>query len=322
MSSVNPMSLIHNVGNQANSELRKRWQVLGECGTIITLLLAVLVMDYTAARILFTYLDPTIGDVSMGPDILALTLPLAVIAIHLLVKERGGTIFERYLVLLAKIGVVIFLSGMGLMLALVYLDASTGLGSQVSTGIQGTLGSVDLSNAKGDDLSLLRSFFSEISPIFFFTGMALTLFITVYATHRLLCMLEERYRFVFGTSNRAKELKAYVIQADKINRQIKLTEKKLMAMRKKLPSDPEYKFAQITSAEIHRTLHRMKLSLRSLQEADDVIASVFARKATIPAYINTREEGLKSIKEIRHQTTPYEILKHLGGLPHGKENQS
>ncbi|WP_316861070.1 hypothetical protein [uncultured Cohaesibacter sp.] len=320
MSEIDHMRIVRDVGYQAHKENKRLRKAKVEAGIIGVCVFALLMIDYTAARIMFTYLDPTLGDVSMGPDFLALTVPVAVIAIHLLVKEQGGAVFERQLVRLAGVGVVVFIAGMGLMLALVYLDASSGLGSQNAAGIQGSIGGVDIGGDNRSDNSSLGSFFSGISPIFFFAGMALTLFITVYATHRLLLMLEERYRFFSGASNRSKELKQLAARAEEIGRDIKLTEKKLATARKKLPSDPEYKFAQVSSAAIHKALHRMKKSLQSLQQSDDLIASVFTRKADIPAHIETREEGLRVIAEIRHQTTPYEILKHLGGLPPREED--
>ncbi|MEM6914119.1 MAG: hypothetical protein AAF511_09090, partial [Pseudomonadota bacterium] len=58
---------------------------------IWSLICAVLLfVDYKAAYILFSYLDPTLDGTSVGPAFLALTVPIAVIAIHLLIKDEGG----------------------------------------------------------------------------------------------------------------------------------------------------------------------------------------------------------------------------------------
>ena len=92
---------------------------------VVTVLLGV---DYTAARIMFTYLDPTLGDVSLGPEFLALTVPIAVVAIHLRIADEGGHTLEYRLRRLAGVGVFVFLFGMAMMIALVYMDASDGVG--------------------------------------------------------------------------------------------------------------------------------------------------------------------------------------------------
>ena len=83
--------------------------------TLSCLIAVLLGVDYTAARIIFSYLDPTLGSISLGPDLIALCVPIAVIAVHLLISDDGGKRIEYRLRRLAGVGVFVFLFGIAMM---------------------------------------------------------------------------------------------------------------------------------------------------------------------------------------------------------------
>ena len=93
----------------------------------------------------------------------------------------------------------------------------------------------------------------------------------------------------------------------------------LKALHKKLPRDVDKRFSQIASAAVYSALHNMKKALNGLGEENVVLKMVFEQKASIPQHIKTREDGLQTIAEIRHETSPYAILKNLGSVPPKEE---
>lgn len=290
---------------------------------VVTVLLGV---DYTAARIMFTYLDPTLGDVSLGPEFLALTVPIAVVAIHLRIADEGGHTLEYRLRRLAGVGVFVFLFGMAMMIALVYMDASDGVGSQGNdAAIQGVVGNDNLSARDTGETSwafaAFRALFSALSPIIFFVGMTLILFVTAYACHQLMKTIGKHYDFFAGASRRSRELKHGLAEVEELGIQIRKDEAAIVRARKRLPSDPEYRFSQITSAAIADALHGMKRALRTFGETDIVKSGIFTHNGHIPEHIETREDGAEIIAEIRQATTPYAILKNLGGYPPREEDE-
>lgn len=311
------MRILHDVVHQAELQERRVRRALGELIAFSFLAAFILLIDYKMALVMFTYLDPTLDDTSLGPAILALSVPVAVVTIHLLVSDAGGRAIEKRLHGLAGVGVFVFLLGMAAMVALVFFDATDGIGSQGPGFIQGTVGDQDLDPGVAEQSGFVSGFggvLSSLSPAVFFTGMTLLLFVTVYACHRLLVLIEERFDVVVNNSPRAKELQALYGEAEEIAVEIKQGETKHENARKRLPRDPEHKFAQVASAAITDALHRMKKALRVLEGGDDLGMLGLPRKDNIPAGM-TAKEGRKAVSEIRHATTPYAILKELDGLP-------
>lgn len=315
--------ILHGVVYEAKKERRRvakatRELILLSC--VVTVLLGI---DYKLALIMFTYLDPNLDGTSLGPAVLALSVPVAVVTIHLLIADHDGTKIEDRLQKLAGIGVFVFLFGMAAMVSLVYFDASEGIGAQGSSPISGSIGNQDLELGGRETSPLFSGFgviMSGVSPVIFFAGMTLILFVTVYASHKLMQKIEERYDVVSGRSRRAKELKALFADAEELAVDIKKREAKLETARTKLPGDPEYAFAQLASATISEALHRMKKALRTLDGSDGLAVLGLQRKADIPAEIETRAEGRDVIAAIRHATTPYAILNELDGLPPKEED--
>ncbi len=190
------MRILRDVVHQANLEQKRLRRARVEFLALSLLVVVLLGIDYKIAHIMFSYLDPTLGDVSLGPAFLALSVPVAVIVIHLLISESEGQSIEYRLRRLAGVGVFVFLFGIAAMVSLVYLDASEGIGAQDTGGnIQGTIGNESIGLDGGDSslgFAVFRALFSSLSPMIFFAGMTLILFVTVYACHRLMQKIEVR----------------------------------------------------------------------------------------------------------------------------------
>ena len=315
------MRILRDVNHQSALETRrlrqaKTWFVILSC--LVALILGV---DYLMARTMFDYMDPTLGGISLGPNILALSVPIAVVAVHLLVADDEGQAFEYRLRRLAGIGVMVFLFGMASMVSLVFLDASDGLGSQTHA-IDGTIGNKSIGSNQSEVSGLLSAFtgvFSGIPPIIFFLGMTLILFITVYVVHRLISKIEKHYEFFINATRRSKELKQLFAEVEELILEIKTLDADLDTLQKQLPRDLETRFSQIASAAIYSALHEMKKALNGLTEANVVLKKVFEQKASIPMHIKSREDGLQVIAEIQHATSPYTILNNLGSTPPKEE---
>jgi len=317
------MRILRDVNHQSALETRrlrqaKFWFVFLSC-----LVAVILGVDYLMARTMFDYMDPALGGISLGPTILALSVPIAVVAVHLLIADDGGQAFEYRLRRLAGVGVVVFLFGMASMISLVFLDASEGLGSQGQTpAIEGTIGTNAIGNNQSRASWLSSAFanvFSGIPPIIFFLGMTLILFVTVYVVHRLISKIEGHYEFFNNATRRSTELKHLFAEVEELILEIKTLDADLEALQKQLPRDLETRFSQIASAAIYSALHKMKKALNGLTETNVVLKMVFEQKASIPAHIKTRENGLRIIAEIQHETGPYAILNNLGSTPPKEE---
>jgi hypothetical protein len=292
--------------------------------TVWSCLCAVLLfIDYKAAFILFSYLDPTLDGTSVGPAFLALTVPVAVVAIHLLIKDAGGAEIEERLHKLAGVGVFIFFLGVAMLLSLVYFDASEGIGSGTTGPITGSIGNNDLGVGPSQPSALVSGFgsiLSGLSPVMFFAGMVFILFVTVYACHQFMKRIEERWDLAFKSSRRAKELRGLCDEADALLVDIAKREAAIETARKKLPGDPEYAYSQIASSAIGDALLRMKKALKALDQSARLSMLPVTPVVDIPEDIETRNEGKRVIAAIRHATSPYAILKELDGLPPQEED--
>lgn len=321
---IEALRVARDVGYQADLEDRRLRHARRDF-ILLSLLVAMLLgLDYTTAHIMFTYLDPTLGGVSLGPEFLALTVPTAVVAVHLLIAEEGGKAIEYRLKRLAGVGVFVFLLGMATMVSLVYFDASGGVGWQSQgSGIEGTLGSADIgASTEGHTSWLLVIFgalFASVAPVLFFAGMTLILFVTVYASHRLMVKLEEHYEFFANASRRSRELIDGIAELEELGTEIRKIEARIATARKKLPSDPEHRFAHIASAAIRDALHRMKLALRNLRAPNPLLEGVVTRKSAFPPETLERDQAARLIADIRQATTPYAILRDLDAYPPREE---
>ena len=320
------MRVLRDVVYQAKLEIRRIRLSRIEFFILSFLAAAILILDYTMARVMFDYLDPTLGGISLGPEILALSVPLAVVAVHLLITDDEGRTIEDRLRRFAGVGVFVFLLGMASMISLVYFDATDGMGSQdQSAAIQGTIGNEAIGateqGKKSEHSSLFGAVFASIPPIIFFVGMTFILFVTVYASHRLMTKIEERYEFFSASNKRSPELKQLFSKAEKLRIEIEKDEAALKSLIKKLPRDPEKRFSQIASAAIYAALHEMKKAANNLDETVPIILEIVGSEATIPPHIETREEGHRIIADIRHCTSPYAILIEFSPMPsQDKEN--
>lgn len=317
------MRILRDVNHQSALEARRLRRAKFWFVFLSSLVAIILGVDYLMARTMFDYMDPTLGGISLGPTILALSVPIAVIAVHLLIADDGGQTFEYRLRRLAGVGVMVFLFGMASMISLVFLDASDGLGSQGQTpAIEGTIGTNSISNNQGGTSWLSSAFssvFSGIPPIIFFLGMTLILFVTIYVVHRLISKIESHYEFFINATRRSKELKQLFAEVEELIIEIKTLDTDLNALKKQLPRDLDTRFSQIASAAIYSALHVMKKALNGLTETNVVLKMVFEQKASIPAHIKTWENGLQIITEIQHATSPYAILNNLGSTPPKEE---
>ena len=318
------MRLLRGVVYEAKLEAKRIKRAKVEFAVLSVFVALLLGVDYTAARIIFAYLDPTLGQTSLGPAFIALCVPIAVVAVHLLVADDGGKTIEHRLKRLAGVGVFVFLIGIAGMLSLVYLDSAEGIGSSSSVNvIQGMIGNETIGASGGDSswfFSLFQGLFAGIVPIIFFFGMSLILFVTVYASHKLLSKIEERYEFFSGASSRSKELLQVFAEADALGRELTRTEARIKRVKSKLPPDPEYRFAQVSSAAISNALLRMNKALRGFNACDDLLLAVTQRKSSVPPHIESRKDGRQIIAEIRQFTTPYAILTQMDGMAPKEED--
>lgn len=287
---------------------------------LYSMVVAVLMLiDYSSARIIFAYLDPTLGQVSLGPDIVALCVPTAVIALHLMMDDEGGKTIEKRLKRFAGVGVFLFILGTAMMLATVYMESADGVGTGGSEiAINGTVGNETIGsggNHTSAVFAAFRGFLSGVTPIVFFTGMAAILWVTVYTSHRLLTKIEERYKYFSGAARRYRALKRVFAEADDAGRVIIQLDSRLNRARSKLPGDPEYRFAQIASAAFADALHRMAKGLRGLGKTNELFDPHWERSDRVPEHIATTKDGQRVIASLRQATTPYAILAHLDGLP-------
>ncbi|MFN3226829.1 MAG: hypothetical protein ACE360_11340 [Hyphomicrobiales bacterium] len=315
--------LLHTVAHEGVLETRR---IRNARITVISMMCVVAVLlgiDYKAAFILFSYLDPTLDGTSVGPAFLALTVPVGVVAIHLLIKDKNGGLIEDRLQKLAGIGVFIFFAGVAMLLSLVYFDASEGIGSGATSTIQGSIGNDDLGIGPTQTSPLLSGFgsiLSGLSPVLFFAGMTFILFVTVYACHQFMKRIEARFDTAFNSTNRAKELRGLCDEADAMMVDIAKREAAIATARKKLPGDPEYAFCQLASSALGDALLRMKKALRSLDHSKRLSMIPVRATVEIPEEVETRAQGKQIIADICQATTPYAILKELDGLPPQEED--
>lgn len=313
---------LRGVAYEAKQE-QKRIKLARREFVLFSLLVALLLgVDYTSALIIFSYLDPTLGQVSLGPELIALCVPIAVVAVHLLVADDGGKTIEHRLKRLAGVGVFVFLIGMAGMLSLVYLDSADGVGSESSGGVQGTIGSQEIGSGGGETslfFSIFQGIFAGVVPAVFFIGMCLILFVTIYVSHKLLAKIEERYEFFSNASSRSKELLERFALAEQKGAELVQLDGRIRRAKSKLPRDPEHRFAEITSAAISEALHRMNRNLRGLDEPGDLLLEAVQRKESVPSHIESQKDGRRKIAEIRQASTPYAILTTLSGMAADEE---
>ena len=311
-------TVIRDVVSQGNLEERRLFQAFVMIGLFGIAVFVLLGIDYKLAHIMFSYLDPTLGDTSLGPAFLALSVPIAVLVINMLIREKqNGKKIELNLQRLAGIGVIVFLFGIASMVALVYFESTDGIGTS-SSGISGTIGGQSIGSNQSDrpyPVSTFGNLLAGIGPIIFLLGMTMILFVTVYASHYLMIRIEQYHGDIVRIPRRAKELRLLYTDIEAIWREIHREEVALKAAQKKLPGDPERRFSQLASAAIGDALHRMKQSLKAFNMDDALIKGIFERKAIVPDEIDSREQGLEIIAEIRHATSPRAILKELDGYP-------
>jgi len=289
----------------------------------------ILSVDYTMGLTLFSYLDPSLGNISLGPPLLALSIPIAVIVIHLIISSDDSNKIEDRLRRFASVGGFLLLFAMSAMVALVLYDSSDGLGRQgKETSINGVIGNETLGSkntaSESGIFAVFDHIFAGIPRILFFCAMSLVLFVSVYGVHVLLLKIEENYKHFHNSSRRSQEIKQLGVQADELLIEIDGLDAELEAYAGQCPRDLEKRFSQITSSAISDALHEMKKALRDLGKnevvLEDVILSGVVRPdIAVPPHIRTRTHGQQVIAEIRQDTTPYAILKNLGAMPPKEE---
>jgi len=290
----------------------------------------ILSVDYMMGLILFDYLDPTLGDVSLGPPFLALSLPIAVIVIHLIIQSDDTHKVEYRLRRIATVGVFMLLFALSAVLALVLYDATDGLGSTDGGGpVTGSVGNQVLLQSGSDRDSGLFAMFDAVFPglarIAFFAAISLVLFVSVYGVDRLLTKIADNFEHFHDSSKRSRELLEIGAEVDAELIEIDALDAEIGAHAKRLPRDPEKRFAQITSAAISDALHEMKKALHGFgkvkADLEDVILAPTVRPdIEIPDDIESASQGKEVIAHIRQQTTPYAILKNLDCLPPKEEH--
>jgi len=209
----------------------------------------ILLVDYTMGWILFDYLDPTLGDVSLGPPFLALSLPIAVIVIHLIIRSDDTHNIEYRLRRIATVGGFLLLFALSAVLALILYDSTDGLGSTGSdNAISGSIGNETIDQQDGGTNSGLFTFFDAVFPdltrILFFVAICLILFVSVYGVDQLLAKIAANFEHFHNSSRRSKELLELGAQVDAELIQIDALDAELEAHEHNLPRDPERRFAK------------------------------------------------------------------------------
>ncbi len=290
---------------------------------------SILIVDYTMGWVIFDYLDPTLGDVSLGPPFLALSLPIAVVVIHLIIRSDKTHKVEYRLRRVATVGGFLLLFALSALLALIFHDATEGLGATYNgDSISGSIGSqaIQQSNRQSDSglVSAFDAVFPGLARILFFSAVCLILFVSVYGVDQLLTKIAKNFEYFHNSSKRSKEILELGAQIDEDLIEIDQIDAEIDAFAQSFPADPEKRFAQITSSAISDALHEMKKSLRGLErkkaDLEDVILTPVSRPdIEVPGEIMTIAHGKQVIAEIRQQTTPYAILKNLNCLPPKEE---
>ncbi len=258
-------SIQNDVQYLAARETRTIWEARTYSLLFAFLAALILGVDYMLGWILFDYLDPTLGNISLGPPFLALSIPIAVIVIHLIIGTDDTNRIENRLRRVASVGGFLLLFAVSAMVALVLYDSSDGLGGQGNdasiSGVIGdeTLGDKDPSSEHGI-FSIFDAIFAGVPRILFFCAMSLILFVSVYGVHVLLKKIEENHKYFHNSSKRSQEIKQLGARADELVIEIDEIDAELEAYDGQCPRDPEKRFAQITSAAISDALHEMKKS--------------------------------------------------------------
>lgn len=307
--------ILAQVVHRGRVEARQRR--LAQCVVIflVVALITVLVIDYSAALIIFTYLDPSFGDINLGPEVLALSVPTTVLAFHLLISIDRAQLVENSLIRAAAIGVFAFLMGVTFLTSLSYLDAADGIGfNQTDSGLGGTIGRQTLDSAASKDDWLFQSFrniFANIAPITFFIGMCCILFITVYVSHVLIKQIINRIEYLITTQSRQKELRREFSQAKLRARQIRLLETKIAKEKARLPDNSKHRFAQLASSAISGQLNQMAKAARGMDTAQEILPEVGQRKVIIPPHIGSEKDAAKEIGRISKATSYHAILVQI-----------
>ncbi len=69
--------IYRDVNYQANMDSSRYWEKTGATVFLTVLTAVILGFDYSTARVMFDYMDPTLGGISLGPEILALSVPIS-----------------------------------------------------------------------------------------------------------------------------------------------------------------------------------------------------------------------------------------------------
>lgn len=323
--SRNSRRTLRHIEHEANLEFRRLRSAQRTFILLLALSIIILGVDFSAALILFDYLDPTLGGVSLGPAALALTVPIAVVGIHVLVadqKTSSDNKIRLWLRRLAAAGVFIYLFGIASMVSLALFDATEGMGSGSQGPLTGgTFGSPTLGNDQSSDaaLALFGGIFASVSPIVFFIGMTLVFFVSVFVVDRLLARMKVHYAFFSHASGRATKVKAKCAGAHEIVDAIDRLDARENRLRKKHPVDLDDSFSRIASSHIAAALHDMRRPLNAIDHEDAIMGTVLARDGQVPPHITGKRQGLNKIREIQHETSPYGVLKHLGCVPPKEE---
>ena len=285
-----------------------------------------LLVDYFAGLQTFEYLAPTLGGVSLGPPALALTIPIAVLGVHILISDQRGyenNAIRRHLRRGATIGVFVYLIGMAAMVALSLLDSTESLGTgSGAPGVGGAVGNITLDTGQPASalMQLFLSLFSTAAPIVFSLGMVFIFMVSVFVVDRLITGMETNYAFFSKASGRSKKVKAVAAESFETIREIDNLDAREKALKARLPHDVDDAFTRLASSHIAVALHEMKQALPGLDDQDALIGQVLKRNGTVPPHITSKRQGLNKLRELHHETSPFAILKQLGCVPPKEEN--
>jgi len=312
--------LIHSVGYLSKLEKRRIRVAKGKFLGASALVAAILAFDYVLGFAVFSYIAPAIGGNTLSAIVLALIFPIVMTALHLRIAEDDGEEVRKRLKRFSTIGIFAFLFGASALFASIMFDGAGGIGSSAIDGGSVSIGegaapagenSVSAANAFGAQAA-------QASPVMFLFAMGFGLILTYYVNTRLLAGLKDNQEIFTNASDRWKEIGELVREFDSLRKEHERAASARKMLVRKLPHDPEAKFARLVSSAVHESLHSLKKTLHYFPEDDgphDVLTGELARKSGLPHHIESRERGWQIIRDIKDAMRPYAIMGALEALP-------
>lgn len=297
--------------------MRRLNQVFIACLLGIGLMLT---FEWAVAAIIFDTIDISS---TVSPSILALVVIIVAITAHVLMAYAGQKDLERHLTRLATIGVMVFAVALSMMLGLAAFDGAINTLIQGPGQSGGTFGDVTVDLGPSEPSGVIDVFaalFSPIPPIALAVGMSFALCISFFLVHFLLTKAVECFETYHASEQRWTDLYALTDKWEAVYQEFQKLEAMRQAAIRRLPRDPGRLFANKLYAAICRSLAIMNENVdRAPPGVEDTFSSGLERDRPLPEEINSRDEAIRRIGEIRDSGRPYTLQVIIGSLPPRKD---